>query len=305
MPPNVLWIITDYQPRHTLRHRVMPGVMNRIADLGCRFPLGYSAVPLCGPARVSMLTSMYPHRHGCHGNIDCLDRFVEQGHDRDTVATRLQEAGYRTGYFGKYMNGHPSRPEYVAPGWNRWVANVEKQTYNVQGDIRSVAETPADLFAVEHCERFIRNSAAVPWFAVLGVTGPHGPLRPSPEHADDWDGASWRPAALNEADMSDKPLWMRDLPLRDLASLQRVYEGKLEELGDVDDWVDRVVSTLAGTDQLRHTLIFFVSDNGFLLGEHRLYGKLPPTRSRPGSRSSCADRGSSRAGVPRWSPRWT
>src|SRR5688500_15322497 len=84
--PNMLWIITDDQPRKSLVH--MDKVTQRIAGKGIQFTQGYAAVPLCGPARASMLTSMNAHRHGCVDN-HTLPRFRDQGHDRDTVATRL------------------------------------------------------------------------------------------------------------------------------------------------------------------------------------------------------------------------
>src|SRR5215210_7284065 len=60
-PPNVLWIITDDQMRSTLPY--MPRVGRRLVRPGTRFENGYAAVPLCGPARASMLSGMYPHNH--------------------------------------------------------------------------------------------------------------------------------------------------------------------------------------------------------------------------------------------------
>ena len=76
--------------------------------------------------------------------------------------------------------------------------------------------------------------------------------------------------------MSDKPSWLRDLPPQDRRKMQKIYEGKLEELQDVDDQIGRVLDALRDTGQLRRTWIFFVSDNGYLLGEHRLLSKSQP-----------------------------
>ena len=95
----------------------------RLVRKGVRFRRGYAAMPLCGPARASILTSLYVHDHGCDTNLT-HPRFVARGLDRDTVATRMHAAGYDTGYFGKYMNGHGQQPSYVAPGWDRWVTVV-------------------------------------------------------------------------------------------------------------------------------------------------------------------------------------
>ena len=72
--------------------------------------------------------------------------------------------------------------------------------------------------------------------------------------------------------MSDKPSWLRDLPMLDRRRVRRELEGKLEELQDLDDQIGKTLDVLNRTGQLRRTWIFFFSDNGFLLGEHRLFG---------------------------------
>ena len=69
---------------------------------------------------------------------------------------------------------------------------------------------------------------------------------------------------------------------------ERVLEGKLEELQDLDDQIGKILDVLKQTGQRRRTWIFLVSDNGYLLGEHRLFRKEQPMRSRRASRSSCA-----------------
>ncbi len=85
-----------------------------------------------------------------------------------------------------------------------------------------------------------------------------------------------RPPSFNEADMSDKPSNVRNAtaPFTDkqIAQLQLDYEGRGGSLLAVDDHVKKLVQILRQTDQLRNTLIVFVSDNGWLQGEHRIPG---------------------------------
>jgi N-acetylglucosamine-6-sulfatase len=282
MADNVLWIISDDQPRSTLR--TMDATWRRLVDKGVRFRRGYTAVPWCGPARASILTSRYPHDHGCHDNMT-HPPFVAQRHDRDTVATRIVEAGYDTGYFGKYMNGLGAEPDYVAPGWGRWVTTVGKGgQVNVDGDVRQLdGQRAADGFAADRLRGFVeRHRDTGPWFAVWGPSIPHDPYRPSARHRHDFDGVPWDPPAFNETDMSDKPSWLRDLPLQDRAEMRRAWEGKLEELQDLDDQVGRLLDVLWRTSQLDRTWVFFVSDNGYLLGEHRLARKQQPYEESAG-----------------------
>ena len=282
---NVLWIVTDDQMRSTLRS--MDRTWRRLVRKGVHFRRGYSAMPLCGPARASILTSRYPHNHRCDTNMT-HGPFVAQGHDRDTAATRMKEAGYDTGYFGKYMNGIAEDPTYVAPGWDRWVTlldgMIDDPRINVGGTVRRVAsQREFDRLAARRLRRFIRRHRDTgPWFAVYSPTAPHGPYTPSPEHADDFDGVAWDPPAFNEADMSDKPTWLRSLPPQDRRRMRKLYEGKLEELQDVDDQIGKILDVLRRTGQLRRTWIFFVSDNGYLLGEHRLLSKSQPYEEAAG-----------------------
>jgi N-acetylglucosamine-6-sulfatase len=218
--PNVLWIITDDQPRHLLGK--MARVQTRLVDQGIRFARGYTAVPWCGPARASMLTGMYPHNHGCLDN-GTLPDFKDV--DNDTVATRMQAAGYRTGYFGKFINSNGTDPEYVAPGFDRYVTTID-------------------------------------------------------EH--DYDNLTWDPPAFNETSMADKPTWLHGIPMQDREKMRSYVEGMSEELQDTDEQVDMLLDALQETGQLADTFIFYVSDNGYLFGEHRLFKKEQPYEESSG-----------------------
>lgn len=275
--PNVLWIITDDQPRRSLK--TMPHTMRLLVEPGARFRNAYAAMPWCGPARASMMTSMYPHNHHCFTN-NTLPKFVDQGLDQDTVATRMKAAGYRLGYFGKYMNAHRSRPEYVAPGWDRWVVRItaKQLPYNVDGRVVDVADTrqASDAYAGRRAAEFLRTNTQQPWFVVFAPTAPHSPYTPSRRHRHDFDDVSWDPPSLNENNLGDKPEWMRSLEPQDRDRMRRHWEGKLEELRDLDDQIRELVRALRETDQLGNTVIMLVSDNGFMLGEHRLFRKEHP-----------------------------
>jgi N-acetylglucosamine-6-sulfatase len=85
-----------------------------------------------------------------------------------------------------------------------------------------------------------------------------------------------RPPSFDEADISDKASNMTDhaTPLSDdqLTQLQLDYEGRIGSLRAVDDHVKRLVALLKRTHQLDDTLILFLSDNGWLQGQHRIPG---------------------------------
>jgi Arylsulfatase A and related enzymes len=85
-----------------------------------------------------------------------------------------------------------------------------------------------------------------------------------------------RPPSFNEADVSDKPKNIQDgapaLSDAQIAQLQLDYEGRAGSLLAVDDHVKQLVKILTATHQLKNTLIVFVSDNGWLQGQHRVPG---------------------------------
>jgi N-acetylglucosamine-6-sulfatase len=85
-----------------------------------------------------------------------------------------------------------------------------------------------------------------------------------------------RPPSFNEADVGDKPSNIQDgaraLSDATIEQLQLDYEGRAGSLLAVDDHVKRLVETLKRTNQLRNTMIVFLSDNGWMQGEHRIPG---------------------------------
>ncbi|MEA2479604.1 MAG: N-acetylglucosamine-6-sulfatase, partial [Thermoleophilaceae bacterium] len=101
--------------------------------------------------------------------------------------------------------------------------------------------------------------------------------RPAPRYAQKSSAFTLpRPPSFNEADFADKPANMRDhapvLTQAQIDQLQLDYEGRIGSLLAVDDHVKKLVKILTTTHQLDNTLIVFVSDNGWLQGEHRIPG---------------------------------
>jgi N-acetylglucosamine-6-sulfatase len=149
---------------------------------------------------------------------------------------------------------------------------------NVDGAIVDLPNgLPPALWAAQRCADFVRERAASPWFAQYCPSIPHFPYTPTDRSAHLYDGAKRSVPSVNEADMSDKPRWMRDLPPVDLGEVQAEYEGKMEELADLDYYGMRsILGALGQTGQLANTVIFFTSDNGYLHGEHRMKHKDEP-----------------------------
>ncbi|RIK59072.1 hypothetical protein DCC62_28985, partial [candidate division KSB1 bacterium] len=73
-------------------------------------------------------------------------------------------------------------------------------------------------------------------------------------------------------DVSDKPEWVRNLPLLTataIAGIDTLFRKRLQSLLAVDDMIKSLVDTLSAYNELENTYFFFTSDNGYHFGEHR------------------------------------
>ena len=284
--PNILLVLTDDQPASTVTK--MPAVEAKLEAKGLSFENAFLSTPVCCPSRATIMTGRYAHNHRVWTNGEPrggAEGFKDRGLARDTIATSLKREGYATGLFGKYFNGYGNN-QYVPPGWERWFAfagDNPGDSYEVssEGEIRTVSRDewhPTDLIA-ERAEEFVKAHAGEPWFAYVAPHDPHGPYHPAPRHANDFDGVELpdKPS-FDEVDPS-QPSYVRDqTPLSEdeKGELQRIYGAKLEALQTVDDLVASLIGTLEETDQLENTYIIFATDNGYMLGEHRLTQKGKP-----------------------------
>jgi arylsulfatase A-like enzyme len=111
----------------------------------------------------------------------------------------------------------------------------------------------------------------------LAPNAPHDPAYFAPRHANLFTGTPLpRPSSFNEADVSDKPQWVRNKPRLSstaVSNLTNFYRERLRALQSLDEMVERLVNALRATGRLSNTYIVLTSDNGIYLGEHRLQAK--------------------------------
>lgn len=283
-PPNIVFILTDDERWDTLW--ALPQVQAQLIDHGVTFSNSFVANSLCCPSRTTALTGEYSHSTGVYRTIkpgqDTFD-------DTSTIATWLQGAGYRTGLIGKYLNGYED-PTYIPPGWSSWFAftsgggngNYYDYTISQNGVPVTYGSDPSDystdVFSAQ-ADTFIRGTdPSQSLFLYFAPNAPHGPTTPADKYKDAFPHLKpRRPPNYNEADISDKPGWMRGVPqfgARRDANIRSITRRTYQTLLSVDDAVDTIMTALTDTGRLSNTMVVFASDNGYLLGEHRLMGKL-------------------------------
>src|SRR5215208_1996694 len=248
--PNIILILADDMRADDLEH--MPKTLDLIVGEGIDYEKAFVTTPLCCPSRASILRGQYTHNHEIWENARGFKTFKRLGHERSTIATWLREEGYETALLGKYLNAYEWEDHrHVPPGWDEWHAMLGHESY--------------------YNYTLSENGKPVHY-----GSGP-----PAPRHEGLLEEVqALRPPSFDEADVSDKPGWVRRLPrlsATDKAYVERVTHGHLGLLPSLDDLVAGVVEELESAGELQNTYLFFSSDNGLLFGEHRIDdGKGPP-----------------------------
>ncbi len=114
--PNILIIVTDHQLHY--RHgwddgeRPLRPYFDALAEESIIFNRAYSVTPLCGPARRSLLTGLYPHTHKQYHNQ------TDQPFTKEVYSSVLSQHGYDNYYFGKWHAGPGSALDYDCRGFS-------------------------------------------------------------------------------------------------------------------------------------------------------------------------------------------
>lgn len=285
--PNVVLLSVDDLDDHSLEY--MPRLQSLLVERGTSFENAFVTDPLCCPSRATTLTGQYSHNTGIRGNQPPqggFEKFYALGREYSTFPTWLDEAGYSTGYFGKYMNGY--KGTYVPPGWDEWhvvSGNYASSAVNHNGQVVSGQQPPSlDTDRINaQSQRFLAEAAVEdkPFFAYLAPRAPHEPATPPERHRGAFAGAELpKPPSFNERDVSDKPQWLQRRPpltQQQVRRMEGLHERRMASMLAVDDMIGDTVETLQKNGELDNTYIIFTSDNGFHMGQHRLpIGKWTP-----------------------------
>ncbi len=290
--PNVIFIITDDMAVSDLAY--MPKTTALLEENGAYFEQFFVNISLCCPSRTSFLRGQYGHNTGIY-DIEPPNGGFEKayalGLEESMLPVWLNDVGYNTALFGKYMATYPTTaaPDYIPPGWVEWYSPVLGYPYdgydyslNENGEIIEYGFEEEDYItdvlsdrAVDYISRVIEQNE--PFFAYVSTYAPHKPSTPAPRHAGMFAELELpRPPSFDEKDMGDKSksmLWRKPLTEEDILYLQEHYRLRIESLQAVDEMVERIFLVLDKTGQLDNTYVFFTSDNGIEMGEHRLVEK--------------------------------
>lgn len=271
--PNVLIILTDDQ-RADQTLQVMPKTRRWFQREGTRFARAFATTPLCCPSRASILTGRYAHNHGIQTNYDPSPL------DVDSLLPRyLQQTNYQTAIVGKFLNSWPVATN--PPHFDMWAIEDAYRYYdslfNINGRLRNIPSYSTS-FIRKQSLRFIKlfeRQDGRPWFLLVAPLAPHDPFTPHPRYVGEPVPVRRDNPATPERDRAEKPAFIRDTEVR-LKWTYQLPKRQMRTLKSVDDMVGKIFQTLETFQERDQTLAFFLSDNGYLWGEHGMTEKRVP-----------------------------
>lgn len=270
--PNFVIIVTDDQ-RYDTVGEYMPKTQAEIFDKGLTFSNAFITTSICCPSRASIFTGKYASNHGVRKNLIPLKG--------ETVLSNLHSAGYATALIGKYLNSWPGGPK---PEVDYWVSfsygssRYQNPELNVNGKWK-VEKGYITYILKDHAVEFLGQAvnSGKPFLLFFTPNAPH--YAASPDKVDEHmyaHLAPHRPPSFARLDIHGKPKWLQKRQPADRKWV-RLVDGfrlrQLETLKSLDNAIESILTELARLGVSDNTVVMFISDNGFMWGEHRLMGK--------------------------------
>ncbi len=268
--PNLLFVFADQMRGQALGCEGAPvatPTFDRLATEGVRFARAYANCPVCTPSRGTLLTGRYAHQHRALANDLPLPV------DEVSFASPLAQAGYRTGYVGKWHLAGVPRDTFTPPGERRfgfedWAAWNCHHGYFSGRVYRDTPEPqPVDGYEptgqTDIAIEFINKAGSQPWAVVLSWGPPHNPYDQVPDEYL---------AEVAERDLALRP----NVPEDKADEARRDLLGYYAHVAALDAEMGRLMAALRDRGLDEDTLVVFSSDHGDMLFSQGLTRKQWP-----------------------------
>jgi len=287
--PNLLILVGDDHAGGTLgidgdSRRATPR-LDALARQGVRFDRAYCNAPVCTASRQSFITGRLPHAVGVTRLTTPLpDSAV-------TLGDWLGDLGYDTAAIGKMHFNSPAKHGFAerldTADWARWLkanppAGGDRRTrWRPFVDPASVwlnaacrpSGLPASRMestflvdrAIEFIDRHKGRGRAPPFAMVVGFPEPHSPFKFPEEWAGRHRPDQFAAPAVSEADRLEQPKVFAGLTPAEVQGINAAYYTSLSFL---DHQVGRVIDALDASGLARDTIVVYLGDNGYMLGQH-------------------------------------
>ena len=278
--PNILVLISDDQRWDQLSyadHPLIPELttpnMDRLAREGVYFRNAFVTTPICAVSRASIITGRYASTHGMnHFNTSIAPEVLKK-----SFPALLHDNGYHTAVLGKWGMGIEGT-EKIFDLFDAW---THQGVYFHDTDSGKIHN--AEWLAIRAREFLETCTSEKPFCLTICYKSPHHPYQP-----DDRDKELFNEVVIPKR-VTDTPedyeamsslvmenslnRWCYFDERKDEATKNQFEKDFLRCVVSLDRSVGKVMQTLVDLNLDKNTVTVFLSDNGYLWGEHGLGGK--------------------------------
>jgi arylsulfatase A-like enzyme len=283
--PNIIFIITDDQRWDALNYAgnelIHTPNMDRLAEEGVYFENAFVTTPICAASRASIMTGLYERRHGYTFTKAPLSKELID----KSYFSLLKKAGYYNGYLGKFGVVFENKLDttlfdvyrpYTADFYYRLTDNSTKHTHLTE----IMSENAID---------FIENAPSnKPFCLTVSYNAPHAEDRSPnqfiyPQNVDALynDIIIPKPTLGRDKYFNQQPDFVKDGLNRirwkwrfdNEEKYQRMVKGYYRMISGIDNSIGDIRTALKEKGLAENTVIIFISDNGYFLGERQFAGK--------------------------------
>jgi len=296
--PNLLFLIADDHAGYVFRADGNPKaetpVLDRLASEGTRFAANYCNSPVCTPSRQSILTGQLPHSAG----VTVLSTPLDES--KPTLAKNLQASGYATAVFGKMHFNRPGTPgmhgfqtactedvsqtlwlrdvgpEHVPEGIHtkpQWRPFQDPARIWLNADKLPFPRFEAGMkstWTAQHACQFLTEHRTDPFALWVSFQEPHSPFDFPIEDQNRFDPHSFSEPEVGPEDPPQIPLIFRGLSATDK---QGIIAADYTSVAFLDHSVGTVLVKLKELGLERDTLVVYMADHGYSLGQHGRFEK--------------------------------
>ena len=293
-PPNIIVIVTDDQRWDAIGYAgneiIITPEQDQLAKEGAYFKKAFVTTPICGASRATIITGLYERKHKFTLGGAKLDSVYNQ----ENYAYELQEKGYKTGFFGKLgikNNGNLTKSFSEHEVFDRnnkfkdhrgyYYKTIGKDTvhltrYTGHKALNFIENTDKDQpfclsisFSAPHAhdgawegiqKQYFWQEEVDEYFRDLEIPGPKNA---SEERFDAL------PKGIRDGFNRTRWYWRYDTPDRYQESLKGYYR----MIGGVDNELGKIRALLKARGIENNTIIIWMGDNGYFLGERQIAGK--------------------------------
>ncbi|MHC4122750.1 MAG: sulfatase [Planctomycetota bacterium] len=251
--------------------------IDKLANQGMRFTQAYAASPICSPTRASILSGKNPARlkltQWIGGPQEPTPYKLQMPLEETTIAETFKEAGYATGFIGKW---HLGREEFypTKQGFDTNIAGCQigtPKTYFSPYDIPTMKEGPEGEYLTDRLTddavKFIEKNKDTAFLLYLSHYAVHTPIQAKKEITAKYE------VKAKKLPRSEKKYYdIGDDYKTYLVQSHAVYAAMVES---VDQSIGKIIKKLKALGLNKNTVVIFMSDNGGVATYHKSYGKAP------------------------------